>query len=136
MSTPTVHWETRLFSDPTAEDAEQRPRASTSARAAYQEVLHGRAVLVDIRPAAERAAQGDVAPHLGVLVADPRELSWRFDPGHDRRVLVLCAAGRTSPEAAQVLRGLGVSRATHVAGGLQAWREAGLPTTRGRGVAA
>lgn len=77
---PSVHWETRLFSDPTRStvgrgwDApvyggvddllgDARSRLSrVSARAAYQEVLHGRGVLVDIRPAAQRAAEGD--PYL------------------------------------------------------------------------
>nr|WP_091789607.1 rhodanese-like domain-containing protein [Pedococcus dokdonensis] len=107
-----------------------------SARAAYQEVLHGRAILVDIRPAAQRAAEGEVAGHLGPLVVERNVLEWRFDPRHearltvasfDARVLVLCQEGYTSSLAADALLRLGVHRATDVAGGFRAWREAGLP---------
>ena len=107
-----------------------------SARAAYQEVLYGRALLVDIRPAAQRLVEGEVAPHLGVLVVERNVLEWRFDPRHDARlavasfdtrVLVLCQEGFTSSLAADALLRLGIHRATDVVGGFRAWREAGLP---------
>ena len=154
-ATPTAaHWETRLFSDP----SRQRPRrgwgsprydgaddqlddarirlARLSARAAFQELLHGRAVLVDIRPAAQRAAEGEVAAHLGPVVVERNVLEWRFDrrsdsrlpfAGPDTRVVVLCQEGYTSSLAADALLRLGVHRATDVVGGFRAWREAGLP---------
>ena len=149
------HWETRLFSgSPTSDpgrgrtaptyagideqlaDARSRLRR-VSARAAYQEALHGRAVLVDIRPAAQRAAEGEVAAHLQPLVVERNVLEWRFDPRHEARlpvagfgtrVLVLCQEGFTSSLAADALLRLGVHRATDVVGGFRAWREAGLPT--------
>jgi rhodanese-related sulfurtransferase len=153
---PVVHWETRLFSDPAGStqtrgrgwdaptyagiddqlgDARSR-LGRVSARAAYQEVLYGRAVLVDIRPAAQRLVEGEVAPHLGVLVVERNVLEWRFDPRHDARldvasfdtrVLVLCQEGFTSSLAADALLRLGIHRATDVVGGFRAWREAGLP---------
>jgi rhodanese-related sulfurtransferase len=153
------HWETLLFSGPgvraTATHrtgrgwdaprydgiddqlADARTRlARISARAAYQEVLYGRAVLVDIRPAAQRAREGEVAPHLRPLVVERNVLEWRFDPrsdarlpvaGHGMRVIVLCQEGYTSSLAADSLARLGVERATDVVGGFRAWREAGLP---------
>ena len=154
---PSVHWETRLFSDPTATSnptvgrgwdaptyagiddqlSDARSRLDrVSARAAYQEVLHGRALLVDIRPAAQRLVEGEVAAHLGVLVVERNVLEWRFDPRHDARldvaafdarILVLCQEGFTSSLAADALLRLGIHRATDVAGGFRAWREAGLP---------
>lgn len=154
---PSVHWETRLFSDPTAtgNPATGRGRGAptyagiddqlsdarsrldrVSARAAYQEVLYGRALLVDIRPAAQRLEEGEVAAHLGVLVVERNVLEWRFDPRHDARldvaafdarILVLCQEGFTSSLAADALLRLGIHRATDVAGGFRAWREAGLP---------
>ena len=154
----TVHWETRLFSDPTTTTTEAAPGrgwdaptyagvddqlhdarsrlSRVSARAAYQEVLHGRGLLVDIRPAAQRLVEGEVAPHLGVLVVERNVLEWRFDPRHDARldaasfdarVLVLCQEGFTSSLAADALLRLGIHRASDVAGGFRAWREAGLP---------
>lgn len=101
---------------------------------AYREALHG-AVLVDIRPAAQRAAEGEVHPAVGVLVVERNVLEWRFDPrsdarlpqaSYDTRVLVLCQEGYTSSLAADALRSLGVD-ATDVVGGFAAWRAAHLP---------
>ena len=157
----SVFWESRLYSDPgsapTADGgkaagrgwdapvydgvddqlADSRSRLlRVSARAAYQEVLYGRAVLVDIRPAAQRAVEGEVAVHLGPLVVERNVLEWRFDPrsaarrpeaGFDTRVIVLCQEGYTSSLAADALLRLGIRRATDVVGGFRAWREAGLP---------
>jgi len=93
------------------------------------------AVLVDIRPAAQRAREGEVP---GALVVERNVLEWRFDPASDARlpeatgydvdVIVLCSEGYTSSLAADALRSLGLRRATDVAGGFQAWAAAGLPT--------
>jgi rhodanese-related sulfurtransferase len=94
------------------------------------------ALLVDIRPAAQRAAEGEVP---GALVVERNVLEWRFDPasaarlpqatGYDVDVLVLCSEGYTSSLAADALRSLGLHRATDVVGGFRAWAAAGLPTT-------
>ncbi|MFB9236444.1 rhodanese-like domain-containing protein [Plantactinospora siamensis] len=93
----------------------------------------GGAVLVDIRPAAQRAATGAVP---GALVVERNVLEWRFDPRcsarlpiarYDLSVVVLCQEGFTSSLAAAALQDLGVYRATDVAGGFAAWRAAGLP---------
>lgn len=107
-----------------------------SPRAAFQEVLHRRGLLVDIRPDAQRAAEGVVHPSLGPLVVERNVLEWRFDPRHearlplagfDTRVVVLCQEGYTSSLAADALVRLGVVRATDVVGGFAAWRGAGMP---------
>jgi rhodanese-related sulfurtransferase len=96
------------------------------------------AVLVDIRPAAQRAGEGEVP---GSLVVERNVLEWRFDPlsdarlpeatGYDVDVIVLCSEGYTSSLAADALRSLGLHRATDVIGGFHAWLAAGLPTTGG-----
>ena len=102
---------------------------------AYRETLDG-ALLVDIRPAAQRAAEGEVSPALRPLVIERNVLEWRLDPrsdarlpeaSYDVRVLVLCQEGYTSSLAADALRSLGLD-ATDVVGGFKAWREAHLPT--------
>ena len=102
--------------------------------AAYREALDG-AFLVDIRPAAQRAAEGEVYPGLRPLVVERNVLEWRFDPrsearlpeaSYDARILVLCQEGYTSSLAADALRRLGLD-ATDVVGGFKAWREARLP---------
>jgi rhodanese-related sulfurtransferase len=96
------------------------------------------ALLVDIRPAAQRAREGEVP---GSLVVERNVLEWRFDPasearlpeatGYDVEVVVLCSEGYTSSLAADALRSLGLHRATDVVGGFVAWAAAGLPTTGG-----
>ena len=95
------------------------------------------AVLVDIRPAAQRADEGEVP---GAMLVERNVLEWRFDPASDARlplasydlhVIVLCSEGYTSSLAAAALQQVGVRRATDVIGGFQAWRAAGLPTTAG-----
>ena len=87
------------------------------------------AVVVDIRPAAQRGAEG--APE-GVLTVERNVLEWRFDPqsdaalpiaSYDLQVVVLCQEGFTSSLAAAALQDLGLHRATDVAGGWAAWRE-------------
>lgn len=103
---------------------------------AYREALDG-AVLVDIRPAAQREAEGEVHPAVGPRVVERNVLEWRFDPrsdarlpeaAYDTRILVLCQEGYTSSLAADSLRSLGLD-ATDVVGGFKAWREARLPVT-------
>ena len=96
------------------------------------------AVVVDIRPAAQRAAEGELD---GALVVERNVLEWRFDPASDARlpqatgydvdVVVLCSEGYTSSLAADALRALGLTRASDVVGGFQAWAAAGLPTVAG-----
>ncbi len=106
-------------------------------RAAFQELVVGDgAVIVDIRPAAQRAAEGEVASWLSVLVIERNVLEWRFDPrsdasipeaSYDARVIVLCQEGYTSSLAADALQSIGIYGATDVVGGFAAWRAAGLP---------
>ncbi|MEV7230685.1 rhodanese-like domain-containing protein [Polymorphospora sp. NPDC051019] len=94
----------------------------------------GGAVLVDIRPAAQRAAHGTIP---GALVVERNVLEWRFDPRsgarlpvadrYDLPVVVFCQEGYTSSLAAASLQDLGLHLATDIAGGFAAWRIAGLP---------
>src|SRR5262249_46344325 len=94
--------------------------------------------LVDIRPLAQRAAEGDLP---GALVIDRNVLEWRLDPRSDARlpladrydlpVVVVCQEGYSFSLAAATLQDLGLHRATDLAGGYAAWRAAGLPTSAG-----
>lgn len=91
------------------------------------------ALIVDIRPAAQRAAEGEVP---GSLVIERNVLEWRFDPAstarlpqarYDLRVIIMCSAGYTSSLAAAALQDLGIRNATDLDGGFLAWAAAGLP---------
>ena len=102
---------------------------------AHAEARDG-ALLVDIRPAAQRAEEGEIP---GALIVERNVLEWRLDPasdarlpqatGHDVRVIVFCSEGYTSSLAAASLHDLGLTRATDIVGGFKAWCAAGLPAT-------
>ena len=93
------------------------------------------AILVDIRPVAQRAEHGDIP---GAIVIERNVLEWRLDPrssarlpfatGYDLEVIVTCQEGYTSSLAAASLQDLGLFRATDLTGGFAAWKAAGLPT--------
>jgi len=93
------------------------------------------AVLVDIRPAWQRQADGEVP---GSWVIERNHLEWRLDPasgarlpwvsGYGHRIIVFCEEGYTSSLAAAALLDLGLSRSTDMIGGYRAWAAAGLPT--------
>jgi rhodanese-related sulfurtransferase len=87
------------------------------------------AVLVDIRPAAQRVEFGDIP---GAIVIERNVLEWRLDPrsearlsfatSYDLEVIVTCQEGYTSSLAAAALQDLGLHKATDLRGGFAAWR--------------
>jgi rhodanese-related sulfurtransferase len=107
-----------------------------TAQQAWAELGAG-ALLVDTRTAAQRARQGELP---GALVIDRTVLEWRLDPTSpvripevrdaDLRVVIICRQGYSSSFAVESLRRLGLSRATDVAGGVEAWIAAGLPRSQ------
>jgi rhodanese-related sulfurtransferase len=95
------------------------------------------ALLVDIRPAANRAAEGEIP---GSVPIERIVLEWRLDPHGEHRidgftedtiVVVVCNEGYSSSLAARDLQNLGLVRATDLVGGFRAWRAAGLPVREG-----
>jgi rhodanese-related sulfurtransferase len=84
------------------------------------------ALLVDIRPAAQRADEGELD---GALVIERNVLEWRLDSASPDRIaeasparpgILFCSEGYASSLAAASLRRLGVD-ATDVIGGYKAW---------------
>ncbi|HEU5470101.1 MAG TPA: rhodanese-like domain-containing protein [Actinophytocola sp.] len=102
------------------------------------ELLRGRgALVVDIRPEANRAAEGEIP---GAVPVERIVLEWRLDPNGEHRmsgftadsiVIVVCNEGYSSSLAARDLQALGLHRATDLIGGFRAWRAAGLPVVAG-----
>ncbi|MFI0895768.1 rhodanese-like domain-containing protein [Streptomyces sp. NPDC020983] len=92
------------------------------------------ALLVDIRYAALRDRDGTIP---GAAVVERNELEWRLDPegshrlpgivSYGQQVVVVCNEGYASTLAVGSLRALGLTAATDLTGGFQAWRAAGLP---------
>jgi rhodanese-related sulfurtransferase/predicted metal-dependent enzyme (double-stranded beta helix superfamily) len=102
--------------------------------AAFAAMTDG-ALLVDIRPLEQRIVEGEVP---GAIIISRNVLEWRFDPRSearipalarpDARVIIMCSEGYASSFAASSLRRIGLTEATDLDGGFQAWRTAGLPT--------
>src|SRR5450432_1807616 len=99
---------------------------------AFAEVAAG-AVLVDIRPAAQRALEGEIP---GAIVIERNVLEWRLDPrsshrlpiaDYPLRIIVVCSEGYTSSLAAASLLDLGLVNATDLEGGFREWQASGLP---------
>lgn len=118
--------------------AEARARLRRLDPAGAADAVADGALLIDIRPAAQRAEHGEIP---GALIIERNVLEWRLDPTSDARVpaaehhdvpiVVFCQEGYTSSLAAASLLDLGLHRSTDLAGGYVAWRAAGLPTTGG-----
>ncbi|WP_031468436.1 rhodanese-like domain-containing protein [Sciscionella sediminilitoris] len=93
------------------------------------------ALLVDIRPEANRAAEGAIP---GARIVERIHLEWRLDPEGEHRmegfdadstVIVFCNEGYASSLAARDLHRIGLPGATDLIGGFRAWQTAGLPVT-------
>ena len=77
------------------------------------------AVVIDVRPADQRARDGALP---GAVVVERNVLEWRLDPaspdriaevtGFDERIIVVCNEGYSSSLAAAILQDLGLHRAT------------------------
>ncbi len=97
-------------------------------------------LLIDIRPAAQRAEFGEIP---GALIVERNNLEWRLDPGGSHRipeaedanrpVVIICQEGYASSLAAASLLQMGRTAVTDLAGGFMAWKSAGLPTTPASG---
>ena len=87
------------------------------------------ALVVDIRPVEQRQRDGELP---NAVVVDRNVLEWRLDPSsphrlpivddRDRRIVLVCNEGYSSSLAAHVLQRLGLTNATDLRGGYQAWR--------------
>jgi rhodanese-related sulfurtransferase len=113
-----------------------RQRLDRVDAAGAKRILESGGLLIDIRPAAQRAEFGDIP---GALIVERNNLEWRLDPqgSHrlpeaedpDRPVVVICQEGYASSLAAASLLSLGRTGATDLDGGFVAWKAAGYPTT-------
>lgn len=97
---------------------------SVSTLAATQMINTRHAQVVDVRPP-EQFAAGSVPNARNIPLA---ELSKRgSELRKDRPVILVCNTGRTAQGAASRLRAAGIAEVYVLAGGVSAWREAGLP---------
>lgn len=106
-----------------------------------RQIVEDGGLLVDIRPAAQRAEFGEVP---GAVIVERNNLEWRLDPhgadrlpeasDADRTVVIMCQEGYASSLAAASLVSLGRPNTTDLDGGFAAWQAAGFETVPPTGV--
>lgn len=91
-------------------------------------MVEGRCLLVDVREPNEVAVEaypdGVVVP---LSTFDPREIP---DP-QGKQVIFACRSGKRSVTASLAAQAAGLPYDKHLAGGMLAWKAAGLPTRTG-----
>ena len=99
------------------------------------EIQRDGGLIIDIRPESDRLTGGEIP---GALTVERIVLEWRLDPSGSHRltglhperpVVLVCNEGYASSLAAAQAQELGLTKATDLAGGFHAWKQAGLPTT-------
>jgi rhodanese-related sulfurtransferase len=108
--------------------AEARARIERVRPEDLDRVLAGGGLVIDIRPQAQRHAEGELP---GALVIERNVLEWRLDllgsfhldevTGYEQQVVVICSEGYASSLAAASLKDLGFEHAADLDGGYQAW---------------
>jgi rhodanese-related sulfurtransferase len=93
---------------------------------AYAAVRDGSAVLIDVRESWEN----DQLRIPGAMLIPLNEMPQRLgEIPTDRDVYVHCRMGGRSTRAVEFLREHGRPRTYNIAGGIDAWKEAGLPVS-------
>ncbi len=88
-------------------------------------LTEGRMLLVDVREPNETALERYPGAAIVPLSSfDPKQIP---DP-KGREVVFACRSGRRSVTASQAAQAAGLPYDSHLAGGLLAWKAAGLPT--------
>ncbi len=109
-------------------DAKQRI-TEISAGEAQERVENGNAVLIDVREESEwKQGRAAGAQHLsrGVIEVEIEDQI----PDVNHPIICYCGGGGRSALVAENLQKMGYRNVRSLAGGMRAWDEAGLPTTR------
>lgn len=102
------------------------PATAMNPRQVHELLARDAIVLIDVREPAEFAAER-IAGAVNIPLS-------RFERGIDRlpqgkEIVLHCLSGARSGRALAVCAARSVSVTTHMAGGIKAWKAAGLPTT-------
>ncbi|MEM6504899.1 MAG: rhodanese-like domain-containing protein [Planctomycetota bacterium] len=90
------------------------------------ELKQGGAVLIDLREAFEhQAEQIEGAVHMPLGTLDPDTIRQHYQ---DKKIIFHCAGGKRSAKACRQFDPRGPTH--HLAGGIEAWKQAGLPTRK------
>ena len=99
---------------------------------AVQMINHEDALLIDTR-SDEEFNQSHILGAVNAPLALLEDRMKDLQQYRERKVIVYCETGRQSAHAGATLRSNGFTSVYKLAGGLMAWRSAGLPLERGQG---
>jgi rhodanese-related sulfurtransferase len=128
---PNMHRSRRISEEESVSETrhhQQNPGVlhELDAREVHALLRNRQAVLIDVREPEEFEAERIPGALLFPLSGfDPESLPL----DGSKRIIFQCGTGRRSAQAAQRLIRHGSDQASHLAGGLKAWKEAGLPIT-------
>jgi rhodanese-related sulfurtransferase len=109
-------------------EAQQQPVEELSPAQVKSLLDRGQITLIDVREPNEYASERIPGALLFPLSTfDPRYLP----PSGMRRVVFHCGSGKRSAAAVRQQRAADASPSAHLAGGIAAWKAAGLPVIRG-----
>jgi rhodanese-related sulfurtransferase len=101
---------------------------AVSPQEAHELARDGKICLVDVREASEWEAQMRLP---GALHAPLSKLADRLSSlPQGKPIVFYCLSGKRSARAVELCKSLGKPHDMHVAGGIAAWRSAGLPVER------
>lgn len=87
------------------------------------------AVVLDVREPSEWA-QGHIVNARHIPAGQLEKRLTELEKFKDKAVIVCCASGNRSASASGTLRKAGFTKVYNLAGGIAAWDQAGLPTTK------
>lgn len=88
------------------------------------------AVILDVRETAE-FANGHLPEAKNVPLSKLKERTAEIERYKERPLIVCCASGTRSASACGELKKLGFTKLFNLAGGVDAWKSAGLPLKKG-----
>lgn len=91
-------------------------------------INHDNAAVVDIR-AQELFTQGHIIGSKHIEAKDLKDKLVALKIATDRPIVLVCNTGQTAYGSAVALHALGYTKVCVLAGGVSAWKEAGLPLT-------
>lgn len=110
-------------------------RGTSEAHAQYVDITpasalaaRARARLIDVREASELASDGFIEGVEHVPLGRIAEVARRWDTNDE--LVIVCRSGARSAAAASALCAMGFRRVSNMAGGMIAYKTAGLPITR------
>lgn len=100
-----------------------------SAQEATQLVNRENAIIIDIRDA-NAYAEGHIAGSVNITPAELGKDSKKLNQYQGKPLILVCAQGVSSTTCANQLKKQGIDPVYSLAGGIQGWKNAGLPVVK------